>query len=209
MDEVAARRRAGLVRRLREDGISDPSVLAAVGEVPRERFVPAHLADEAYRYEPLPIGAGQTISAPWMVAFMTQALGLTARSRVLEVGTGSGYAAAVVSRCCARVLTIERHQGLAASAKRRLDVLGYHNVEVRVGDGRLGAVDGAPFDAVVVTAMATDGPPAELMDQLAPGGTLVCPVGGPAGGDLLRVRDGRHEVLGKVAFVPLVSGGSK
>lgn len=209
MEDLAAARRAELVRRLRADGITNPSVLAAVGEVPRERFVPSHLADEAYQYEPLPIGAGQTISAPWIVAFMTQAMGLTQRSRALEVGTGSGYAAAVASRCCAHVVTIERHEWLAARAGQTLDELGYRNVEVRVGDGRLGAVDRAPFDAIVVTAMATDGPPTALLEQLAPGGTLVCPVGGPSGGDLVRVRDGRREVLAKVAFVPLVSGAAR
>ena len=198
-----------MVRRLRADGITDPSVLAAMGEVPRERFVPARLADDAYRYEPLPIGAGQTISAPWIVAFMTQAMDLAQRSRVLEVGTGSGYAAAVASRCCAHVVTIERHERLGARARATLDQLGYRNVEVRIGDGGLGAVDRAPFDAVVVTAMATDGPPTELLEQLAPGGTLICPVGGPSGGDLLRIRDGRREVLAKVAFVPLVSGAAR
>ncbi|MBO0875072.1 MAG: protein-L-isoaspartate O-methyltransferase, partial [Pseudonocardia sp.] len=139
MDDLAARRRADLVRRLRADGITDPSVLAAMSEVPREHFVPERLADEAYQYEPLPIGAGQTISAPWIVAFMTQAMGLTPRSRALEVGSGTGYAAAVASRCCAHVVTIERHERLAARAGKTLDELGYHNVEVRVGDGALGA----------------------------------------------------------------------
>jgi protein-L-isoaspartate(D-aspartate) O-methyltransferase len=205
--------RARMVRGLAEQGIDDPVTLAAMNAVPRERFAPVELALHAYGEEPVPIAAGQTISTPWIVAFMTAALGpLPARSRVLEVGTGSGYAAAVLSRCAGQVVTIERHRELAERAREVIASLGYDNVDVRVGDGGSGAPDRAPFDGISVTAMAAE-LPAELVDQLAPGGTLICPIGGHSGGKLTRFRalanppgGQRRETLCPVRFVPLVHG---
>lgn len=200
------RRRADMVGRLRERGITDRRVLAAMAEVPRERFVPRELADEAYLDRPLRIGAGQTISAPGIVAYMIAALELAADSSVLEVGTGSGYAAAVLSRCCRSVLSVERHRQLARRAHTVLRELGYDNVAVRVGDGSEGAPDCAPFDAISVAAMARQTPPPALLAQLAAGGTLLCPVGRSHRGTLVRVRDGHVERLQAVAFVPLITG---
>jgi protein-L-isoaspartate(D-aspartate) O-methyltransferase len=202
-----------MVRRLAEQGIDDPATLAAMNTVPREHFVPEELALRAYADEPLPIGSGQTISTPWIVAFMTAALGrLPAQSRVLEVGTGSGYAAAVLSRCAGSVVTVERHRELAEHAQEVIAELGYGNVEVRTGDGGAGAPDRAPFAGISVTAMAGE-PPAALLEQLAPGGTLICPIGGHSGGELTRIRktsaedgDIRRETLCPVRFVPLVTG---
>ncbi|MQA82593.1 MAG: protein-L-isoaspartate(D-aspartate) O-methyltransferase [Streptosporangiales bacterium] len=193
-----------MVERLRAQGIADPRVLAAMGEIPRERFVPADVAAQAYEDVPLPIGEGQTISAPWIVAFTTEVLRLTDRSHCLEIGTGSGYAAAVLSRCCATVVTVERHRPLAERAERVLAEVGCDNVEVRVGNGIHGAADHAPYDGIAVTAMADRRPPRALLDQLAPDGTLVCPVGRRSHGDLIRIRGGRRERLVQVAFVPLV-----
>jgi len=200
---TAARER--MARRLRERGIGDERVLAAMAEVPRDRFVPAALVDDAYAEAPLPIGSGQTISQPWIVAFMTAALELTGAERTLEVGTGSGYGAAVLSRCCREVVTVERLAALALAAAARLAGLGYDNVEVRVGDGAGGAPDRAPFGGISVTAMSSQ-PPQALLDQLAPGAALVCPVGHGGQGELVRVRDGRVERLVPVGFVPLVTG---
>ena len=144
------------------------------------------------------------MSQPWIVACMSALLELTGDERVLEVGTGSGYGAAVLSRCCAEVVTIERHAALAERAGEVLEELGYDNVEVRVGDGAGGAPDRAPFGGVSVTAAATGEPPRELMDQLAPGAALVCPVRHPHGEDLMRFREGRAERVVPVRFVPLV-----
>ncbi len=196
--------RAEMVADLRLQGLRDPRVLAAMEHVPRERFVAADLVDAAYEARPLPIGAGQTISAPAIVALMTWALDLSGTERVLEVGTGSGYAAAVLSRCAGRVVTMEYHQDLARAAGHVLAGLGYDNVEVRHGDGRLGAPDQAPFDAISVAAMARDEVPPTLIDQLAPDGVLVCPVGRDRRGTLIRVRGGRTETLLPVTFVPLI-----
>lgn len=196
-----------MVHWLRAEGITDERVLAAMAEVPRDRFVPPEVAAEAYSDRPLPIGQGQTISSPFIVAATTAALELPPAARVLEVGTGCGYGAAVLSRCYRLVLTIERHEELAEGARRTLAELGYDNIEVRVGDGSAGAPDRAPFDGVLVTAMAQREPPPALLDQLAAGGSLVCPVGQGKEGDLLRIRDGRRERLGMVSYVPLVVGG--
>jgi protein-L-isoaspartate(D-aspartate) O-methyltransferase len=202
----AEEERAAMVERLRAAGITDPRVLAAMAEVPRERFVPPAFRPEAYADHPLPIGLGQTISAPWIVAFSAAALDVAPGGRVLEVGTGSGYGAAVLARCCRQVLTIERHPPLAERARALLAAVGIQNVEVRTGDGAAGAPDQAPFDGIVVTAMATEQPPALLL-QLAPNGTMVCPVGRRGKGVLTRYRAGRVERLAKVAFVPLVTDG--
>ena len=202
----ADRERAAMVDRLHARGIGDPRVLAAMGEVPRERFVPAARVADAYADHPLDIGLGQTISAPWIVAFCAAALDLTPDGHVLEVGTGSGYGAAVLARCCCHVLTIERHPPLAEQARATLDAVGIANVEVRVGDGAAGAPDRAPFDGIVVTAMATAEPPPALLRQLGPGAALICPVGHDGKGVLARYRAGTVENLAEVAFVPLVTG---
>jgi protein-L-isoaspartate(D-aspartate) O-methyltransferase len=198
--------RAAMVERLHARGIDDPRVLAAMGEIPRERFVPAALAADAYADHPLDIGLGQTISAPWIVAFCAAALNLTPDAHVLEVGTGSGYGAAVLARCCRHVLTVERHRRLAERARAALAGVGIDNVEVRTGDGAAGAPDQAPFDGIVVTAMATAEPPPALLRQLAPAAALVCPVGHGRKGVLARYQAGRVEHLADVAFVPLVTG---
>jgi protein-L-isoaspartate(D-aspartate) O-methyltransferase len=203
----AEEERAAMVERLRAAGITDPRVLAAMAELPRERFVPAAFRPEAYADHPLDIGLGQTISAPWIVAFSAAALDVAPGGRVLEIGTGSGYGAAVLARCCLHVVTIERHPPLAERARAVLAAVGIGNVEVRTGDGAAGAPDQAPFDAVVVTAMATAEPPPALLLQLAPNGTMVCPVGRRGKGVLTRYRAGRAERLANVAFVPLVTGG--
>ena len=191
-------------RQLRDRGIQDERVLAAMEEVPRERFLPLDQQGDAYRDGAVYIGEGQTMSQPWIVACMTSLLELRGAERVLEVGTGSGYGAAVLSRCCAEVVTIERHAPLAARAREILEELGYGNVEVRVGDGAAGAPDRAPFGGISVTAAATGEPPRELMDQLAPGAALVCPVRHAQGEDLMRFREGRAEAVVPVRFVPLV-----
>jgi protein-L-isoaspartate(D-aspartate) O-methyltransferase len=201
----ADRERAAMVGRLRARGITDQRVLEAMRRVPRERFVRPALAREAYQDGPLPIGLGQTISAPVIVAVSAAALQAGPDAHVLEIGTGSGYGAAVLSRCHHSVVTIERHAELADRAGAALRAAGCDNVEVRIGDGALGAPDSAPFDGIVVTAMARE-PPEALLDQLAPGAALVCPVGRRGTGMLTRFRDGRAEELGAVAFVPLVTG---
>jgi protein-L-isoaspartate(D-aspartate) O-methyltransferase len=207
-NERAEERQKMVERHLAARGVDDPAVLAAMRAVPREAFVTAELAEFAYEDTPLPIDAGQTISQPYIVALMTAALELRPRDRVLEVGTGSGYAAAVLSRVAAEVYTIERHGELARTAEQRLRALGYANVQVRHGDGTLGWAEQAPFDAIVVAAGGPD-VPAALLEQLAPGGRLVIPIGPtPREQELVRVRrrDGRYEreQLGPVRFVPLI-----
>jgi protein-L-isoaspartate(D-aspartate) O-methyltransferase len=192
-------------RQLRRRGIHDERVLAAMGEVPRELFVPESERRRAYRDGALRIGEGQTISQPWIVACMAQLLELRGDETVLEVGTGSGYAAAVLSRLCAQVVTIERYESLAKVAAETLAELGYDNVEVRVGDGAQGAPDRAPFGGISVTATAPDEPPAALVEQLAPGAALVCPIARGRRELLIRLRDGEEETVASVRFVPLVS----
>ena len=192
-------------RQLRRRGIHDERVLAAMGEVPRELFVPESERRRAYRDGALRIGEGQTISQPWIVACMSQLLELRGDETVLEVGTGSGYAAAVLSRLCAQVVTIERYESLAKVAAETLAELGYDNVEVRVGDGARGAPDRAPFGGISVTATARDEPPAALVEQLAPGAALVCPIARGRRELLIRLRDGEEETVASVRFVPLVS----
>jgi protein-L-isoaspartate(D-aspartate) O-methyltransferase len=146
------------------------------------------------------------MSQPWIVACMAQLLGLDGSETVLEVGTGSGYAAAVLSLLAREVITVERYESLAREAERTLEELGYGNVEVRVGDGSLGAPDRAPFGGISVTATARDEPPPALLDQLAPGATLVCPVERGGREYLMRFRDGEEEAVTGVRFVPLVTG---
>lgn len=198
-----------MVERLRADGISDERVLTAMRTVPRERFVASGWAPDAYAEQALPIAAGQTISAPKIVALMAAALELAGGERVLEVGAGSGYASAVLSRLAAEVVAIEVHEELATSARTTLEKLGYDNVDLRTGDGTRGAPDRAPFEGISVAAMAAGDLPRALVDQLAPGGTLICPVSDAEGahGDLVRYRGGRAETLAPVAFVPLTRSG--
>ncbi|MDN5758071.1 MAG: protein-L-isoaspartate(D-aspartate) O-methyltransferase [Tomitella sp.] len=205
MTHSPRKQRNAMVTRLRRRGVGDERVLEAMARVPREKFIPGRLAGNAYEDEPLSIGSGQTISAPDIVAMMATALRLSGQERVLEVGGGNGYAAAVLAECAERVVTIERHAELAARAHRVLTDLGYDNVEVRNADGMLGASDRAPFDAITVAAMADEIPDA-LTEQLAPDGILVCPVGDDFGGDLVVLRHGVRERLSPVRFVPLVSG---
>jgi protein-L-isoaspartate(D-aspartate) O-methyltransferase len=189
---------------LRQRGIEDERVLAAMGDVPRELFLPAEVREDAYRDGAIPIGEGQTMSQPWIVACMTSLLELTGDEVVLEVGTGSGYGAAVLSRCCRDVVTIERHASLAERAREALAAAGYGNVDVRVGDGAGGAPDRAPFGGISVTATAGAGPPIPLFEQLAPGAALVCPVRHDGDEQLMRYRDGVGEAVVPVRFVPLV-----
>jgi protein-L-isoaspartate(D-aspartate) O-methyltransferase len=196
-------------RYLRSRGISDPLVLEAFARVPREEFVPLDYVDHAYDDSPLPIGSGQTISQPYVVALTLQALALTGRERVLEIGTGSGYQAAVLAQLVEVVYTVERIDELQRSARRRFRKLGIDNVKCRYDDGRIGWAEHAPFDAIIVTAAAAAMEPA-LIEQLAPGGVLIAPVGGSSGQQLLRLRRGEEgvsqEVLGAVVFVPLLGG---
>jgi len=190
-------------------GVEDPLVLDAMRAVPREDFVPANLAEYAYEDGPLPIGHGQTISQPYIVAVMTAAARVRPGDRVLEIGTGSGYGAAVLSEIAGEVYTVERIEGLADSARDRLAALGYANVHVRCGDGTLGWVEHAPYDAIIVTA---GGPtvPRALLDQLKPGGRLVMPLGSEPRAQRLirRTRTGpetyTQDDLEWVAFVPLI-----
>jgi protein-L-isoaspartate(D-aspartate) O-methyltransferase len=193
-------------RQLRRRGIVDERVLAAMGELPREAFLPPEVRADAYRDGAVPIGEGQTMSQPWIVACMSSLLALDGGERVLEVGTGSGYGAAVLGKLAAEVVTIERHEPLAQRARETLGALGLGNVEVRAGDGTLGAPDRAPFDGIVVTAVAEGAPPQPLVEQLAPGAPLVCPVRRYDGEHLMVFRNGGEQRVVPVRFVPLVSG---
>jgi protein-L-isoaspartate(D-aspartate) O-methyltransferase len=190
-------------------GITDPRILAAFRDVPREAFVPEALAAEAYADRPLPIGDGQTISQPYIVAVMVQALGLRGHERVLDVGTGSGYAAAILGKLVREVDSIERIDGLAQTARERLAKLGASNVRVFCGDGTLGLAQFAPFDAIVLAATGPRVPEA-LLEQLAIGGRLVMPVGNAGSTQsLVRVtRDSAirytEDFLADVVFVPLI-----
>jgi protein-L-isoaspartate(D-aspartate) O-methyltransferase len=203
---------AALAAFLRENGIRDERVLAAFAEVPREAFVPDDLRESAEGDHPLPIGFGQTISQPFVVAYMTERLRLSGGERVLEVGTGSGYQTAILARLAAEVFSIEILAELAARAREvLLDRLGLANVRLRTGDGALGWPEEAPFDRVMVTAAATEVPPA-LVAQLAPGGRMILPVGEALDAQMLRVVDrGNDGVTAEtdllpVRFVPLTHG---
>ena len=204
----AAVARAEMVeRQLRRRGIADERVLSAIGRVPRELFVPEGLRSHAYDDGALPIGHGQTISQPFVVATICALLGLEGHERVLDVGTGSGYQAAVLAELAAEVVTIERVPELAEEARERLLAAGYPSVEVRVGDGSLGVPERAPFDAIAVAAAAPSVPRA-LYEQLSDGGRLVLPRGSRRGQDLvlvLRTPDGPAERASiSCRFVPLV-----
>jgi protein-L-isoaspartate(D-aspartate) O-methyltransferase len=192
-------------RQLRRRGIYDERVLTAMEEVPRELFLPESQRRRAYRDGAVRIGEGQTMSQPWIVACMAQLLELGGDEKVLEVGTGSGYGAAVLSRLCREVVTIERYETLAVRAEQVLHELGYDNVIVGVGDGTRGAPEHAPFGGISVTATARDAPPAPLFEQLEPGAALVCPVDRDGRELLMRFRDGQEEMVTGVRFVPLVT----
>ena len=201
--------RIRLIMELRSQGIVDTAVLAAVERVPREAFVPDSFAEHAYENTALPIGMGQTISQPSVVAFMTQALELTDRMKVLEIGTGSGYQAAILAKLARRVYTIERHRALLREAEKRFAQLRLRNIVTKVGDGAKGWPEQAPFDRILVTAAATEMPPA-LVEQLAVGGILIAPIGTKRGDqNLIRLRrtetGAEQETLWAVRFVPLVS----
>lgn len=206
MDFAIPRERM-LAEQLVRRGIRDARVLQAIGKVPRHLFVDEALAGRAYGDYPLPIGERQTISQPYMVALMTEALELVGHERVLEIGTGSGYQTAILAELCSKVFSIERIKGLADRAVRTLDTLGNYNVLVRVGDGSLGWREEAPFDAILVTAAAPTVPEA-LVEQLAPKGRLVIPVGDVYNQELRKgVKDEegmRWSDLGGCVFVKLI-----
>ena len=206
-------RLAALVLSLREAGVTDPGVLAAVERTPRDLFVPQLFQARAFEDSALPIACGQTISQPQIVGLMTQALTLEGRSRVLEVGTGSGYQTAVLARLARYVYTVERYRTLLGEAEARLKALGFQNVISRFGDGGEGWPEQAPFDRILVTA-AAPAPPEALLAQLKSKGVLVAPVGrGPVQQLIRYVGDGRggfrEEGLGEVRFVPLLPGVAK
>ncbi len=206
-DEFAVQRSEMLEKQLRRRGVHDSSVLSAMAAVRREEFVPNEFRQRAYEDAPLPIGEGQTISQPYIVAVMTAALRLTGSARALEIGTGCGYQAAVLSHLARTVFTIESRSELAAAAAARLDRLGYKNVHVHCGDGTLGLPDLAPFDAILVAA-AAPAVPAPLPSQLAEDGRLILPVGDTDNQELLYLE--RHgnsyetRTLEACRFVPLI-----
>ena len=198
---------------LRRRGISDPAVLRAMDEVPREHFVENAFVDSAYADQALPIACGQTISQPYVVAYMTEQLGVQGGHRVLEVGTGSGYQAAVLSRLAREVVSVERYRTLADIARKRLAALGYDNVDVLVEDGLAGVPDRGPYDRIIVTAAAETVPDALLAD-LADGGVVVLPLGPHAGPQrLVKLTKGEQginqEDLIGVRFVPLLPGKAR
>jgi protein-L-isoaspartate(D-aspartate) O-methyltransferase len=203
-------RKIRLLMRLREAGIHDTAVLSAIEKVPRELFVAAGFEDQAYEDRALPIDCGQTISQPRIVAAMTQALAVAPSHTVLEIGTGSGYQAAVLARLCRRLYTVERHADLLRAATARFAALGLHRIVTRLGDGAKGWPEQAPFDRILVTAAAEE-IPAPLIAQLHPDGVLVLPVGRDGRNQtLMRVRrkeDGYvSEEMFPVRFVPLLPG---
>ena len=206
-DNYTAERARMVDRQIAPRGVSDPRVLAAMRKVPRHRFIPSHLWDQAYGDYPLPIGEDQTISQPYIVALMTELLELKATDRVLEIGTGSGYQAAILAELAARVYSIDRVASLLARAEQILASLGYTNIKTRVGDGTLGWPEEMPFDAIIVTAGAPQ-VPRPLTEQLALGGRLVIPVGDTWSQTLTCIRqttDGlKFEYHGGCRFVRLI-----
>ena len=203
-------KRLRLLMELRRSGIGDARVLGAIEKTPREKFVPPAFEDQAYENLALPIGQGQTVSQPYVVALMTEKLELGERHYALEIGTGSGYQTAVLSRLCRRVFSVERHRELLRDAERRFAELGLRNIVCRFGDGTKGWPEQVPYDRVLVTAAAAE-VPQTLIEGLAPGGILVAPVGEDhRDQQLVRIRRHDHgfstEDLGLVRFVPLVAG---
>ena len=209
MTDYAAEREAMVERQLKRRGITEKMIIDAFLEVPREEFVSADYAHLAYGDHPLPIEANQTISQPYIVALTIQAAGIGLRDKVLEVGAGSGYAAAVISRIAGKVIAIERQHDLVEVARERLKRLGYDNVEIVEGDGTKGCAEQAPFDAIVAAASGSHVPKA-FVEQLAEGGSIVMPVGDPGWvQELLKVTKGPggkliQQNLGGVRFVPLI-----
>jgi protein-L-isoaspartate(D-aspartate) O-methyltransferase len=210
-DPYLAARQKMLTVQLLDRGVDAPRVLGAFARVPRERFVPEHRRDEAYADRALPIDCGQTISQPYIVGLMTQALKLEGTEHVLEIGTGSGYQTAILAELAHDVVSLERHAELSAQARARLALLGYGNVRLVVGDGTLGWPELAPYDRIIVTAFATM-VPQPLYDQLVEGGILVMPLGHPEAQMLRAVRKGpdQPEVtdLSPCRFVPLVGAAA-
>ena len=199
-----------LVMELRSSGVTDTRVLSAIERVPREEFTPPSFRDQAYENTALPIGHGQTLSQPTVVGLMSQALELGPRMKVLEVGTGSGYQAAILAHLARRVYTIERHKPLLDEAEQRFKKLRLHNITTRLGDGWLGWPEQAPFDRIIVTA-APPSLPQTLMDQLAPDGIIVLPLGREKRSQrLVRIRKSEsgpvQEDIAAVRFVPMVKG---
>ena len=209
MPDFAALRERMVSEQIAARGLTDPALLAAFRAVPREMFVAPEFAADAYGDHPLPIDAGQTISQPYIVALMIDAAGVGRGDRVLEVGAGSGYAAALLGHLAAEVIAVERHAELADAARIRIARLARANVSIVIGDGTAGWPDGAPFDAILTAAGAERVPPA-LIDQLSPGGRLLIPLGAPGGIQklvkLTKGGDGSavHEELCAVRFVPLI-----
>lgn len=206
-DPFAPKRRRMVAEQIRARGIRNERLLAAMEEIPRHLFVPSFLLERAHDDGPLPIGEGQTISQPYIVAEMTAALALAGTEKVLEIGTGSGYQTAILCRLAREVVTVERIASLQSSAERILRELGVENVRFRTGDGTLGIPDEAPFDRILVTAAAPAVPP-PLFEQLAEGGIAVLPIGGRWEQELVRVTKEsgkmRKDFLGGCRFVPLI-----
>jgi len=200
-------RRRMVENQIRRRGVRDERVLAAMEEIPRHLFVPPSMRHKAYDDGPQPIGEGQTISQPFIVAEMTAALRLTGAEKVLEIGTGSGYQTAILAKLARRVVTVERIASLASEAARRLGELGYANVDFVTGDGTLGCPEHAPFDRIL-SAAASPTVPSPWLEQLTEGGIVVLPVGGRFSQDLMRVtkRGGEQQIefLGACIFVPLI-----
>jgi protein-L-isoaspartate(D-aspartate) O-methyltransferase len=214
MNTQAINKRIRLIMDLRTKGITDTNVLSAVERVPREEFVPVHSQDQAWEDMALPIGLGQTISQPFVVATMTQALKLSDMDKVLEIGTGCGYQAAVLSHLCRRVYTIERHKHLSQDAQKRLEHLRIRNITAITADGMKGwpqmhGIDQAPFDKIIVTAAARSKPPEALLNQLKIGGSMIIPVG-ESGTQVLKLYKRESEEaysvrdVMPVRFVPLL-----
>jgi len=208
-DSLQLQREEMVRTQLAERGIRDLRVLDAMSRVPRHEFVPESFRQDAYEDHPLPIGEGQTISQPYIVAAMLEHLALQAADRVLEIGTGSGYVTALLSLLCAEVYSVERHAQLAAAAESTLHRLKYRNVKIRVGDGSQGWVEYAPFDAILVSAATAEMPPA-LFEQLREGGRMMVPIGPPYSQELQLIwkvsGQPEIEVLEGCRFVPLVEG---
>jgi protein-L-isoaspartate(D-aspartate) O-methyltransferase len=205
--DYAELRRRMVYTQIRARGVCDPRVLSVMEKMPRHLFVPPDLAESAYADEPLPIGSGQTISQPYIVAYMSEVLGLAGDEKVLEVGTGSGYQTAVLAELAAEVWTVELVEELSEQARQRLDELGYANIHFRCGDGTKGWPEASPFDAVIVTA-APDSIPKALVEQMADGGRMVIPVGRETQELVLVERSGkafRQTRLIGVRFVPLIA----
>lgn len=202
-------RKIRLIMKLRKSGITDTAVLSAIERVPRESFIPPTFHDQAYEDTALPIGQGQTISQPLVVASMTQELRVNDRHKVLEIGTGSGYQAAILAKLCRRVYSIERHRPLLESAEARLNSLKVRNITCKAGDGMKGWIEQAPFDRIIVTAAASEEPPQPLLDQMAIGGIMIIPMGRDKSCQFIyrieRDEAGYHyHKLMPVRFVPLL-----